>query len=566
MTPQWAAGIISFGCSLYSFVPYIRGIRAGNRPSPVSWIIWAWLCAALVSSGIAGGGRAVVALPVAELAGCTTVAVLAWRSARRRGVDLDDHLPRWLAVAELAGVAGALAWWPFTGPLTSVLLLIAVDFTAAVNTINDLRHDPSAESLASWWWYGTGEVFATLAAFGASWVFWASSLAGLAVAAATIITAWAGGVTAGLPPWLRGGFRWALRLEEPMTSPAAPLHEAVAAGTAFYGGTRIIEAPEAALGKLQRRLSFTLGQLPVTIGEGGIAHERSGLVFAPVEVCGQRYMISTGRTSGPPVMPGQVIQAVTGVCLFGVGSVTAKINGEPWEMMGSYPHLAAIPPGVIDSIEVDPAPHLSEYLTTAMLGGFLRALAALPQTGKIRVFVHVPAPEYRLYGLWLRQQGLMTGEAFTAYDAAVEDRRAAVTEAFTSHIGGNVEVIASSPLTYARWAGTASLTGDWSGPMSDGDPLWQVLAKLREDDSLTSLAHASYAYAYLAAADRADNEHATLLLVENPDELPIYPRSLDAAAAAGVGLNRAVGLYIHPPQVPTEVGPYLYDLPQLVRP
>ena len=352
-----------------------------------------------------------------------------------------------------------------------------------------------------------------------------------------------------------------------ITTPgSAPLHEAIAAGTAWYGGTRIIEARPGSLAKLSRRLAFVLGQLPVTIGENGIEHERSGLTFAPVEICGQTYMISTGRTSGPPIVAGQLIQAVTGICLFGVGSVTARIRGTEWEMMGSYPHLAATPPGVIDEIEVDPAPHLSEHLTTVMLGGFLRALAALPQTGKIRVFVHVPAPEYRLYGLWLRQRHLMTAEAFTAYDAAVEDRRKAVTEAFTSHLGDKVEIVCGSPLTWARWAGAASLTGDWSGAMSGGDPLWRVLAMVREGGSLQDLAHASYAYAYLAAALRADREHAALVLAENPDELPIYLRSLPAAEKAGVGLGRAVGFYIHPPQVPTECGPYLYDLPQLVRP
>ena len=561
MTLQWAAGLAAAGFSLSSFVPYIRGVLADKKPSPVSWLIWAALCASLTSAQIAGGGRAVVALPAAELAGCVTVAALAWRAARRRGTGLGEDIPRWVVVTELGGCAAALAWWPFAGPLASVLLLVAVDFTAAANTIWNLRSDPAAESLSSWWLYGTGEVLATVAAVGASWVFWASSLSGLAVAATIIAVAWYGGVTI-RPP---GRHRATAPVEETV-QPAAPLHQAVADGTAWYGGTRIIEASGKPLGRLQRRLGFICEKLPVTIGEGGIAHERSGLVFAPLEVCGQRYMVSTGYTGGPPVVPGELIQAVTGVCLFGVGAITALVDGEPWEMMGSYPHLAATPPGVIGSITVDPAPHLSEYLTTSMLGGFLRALAALPQTGKIRCFVHVPAAEYRLYGLWLRQQHLMTEDAFRAYDQAVEDRRAAVTEAFTSHIGDGVEVVAGSPLTYARWAGTVSLTGDWSGPMGDGDRLWQVLAKLREGDTLQDLAHCSYAYAYLAAAARADSEHAALLLVENPDELPIYPRSLPAAEAAGVGLNRAVGFYIHPPQVPVEPGPYPYDLPQLVRP
>jgi hypothetical protein len=202
VTFQWAAGITAAACSLYSILPYVRGILGGNRPSPVSWLIWAVLCGVLTASLIFAGGRATVALPATETAGAAVITVLAWRAARRRagGRALDaEHMPRGLAITVLAGAAAALAGWWFAGPVLAALLLIGVDLVGAAVTVNDLRHDPAAESLESWWWYGTGEIFATLAAAGAGWIFWVSSLSGVTVAAAIIATAWRGGVRARLP-------------------------------------------------------------------------------------------------------------------------------------------------------------------------------------------------------------------------------------------------------------------------------------------------------------------------------------------------------------------------------
>jgi hypothetical protein len=155
------------------------------------------LCAELTIALAFAGGRAPLALPASETAGCTLIAVLSWRAARRRaGRVLDaERIPRWLAVAVLAGAAAALAGWWFAGPVLAAVLLIGVDIAAAAVTVTDLWHDPEAESVPSWCWYGLGEVGATIAAFGAGWVFWVSSLSGLAVAVTVVGTARHGGVT-----------------------------------------------------------------------------------------------------------------------------------------------------------------------------------------------------------------------------------------------------------------------------------------------------------------------------------------------------------------------------------
>jgi hypothetical protein len=205
VTPQWASGIIAFGCSAYSFIPYWRGIASGvNKPSPLAWIIWSALCVELTAALAAAGGRAVLGLPIAETIGCTINAVLAWRAAKRRAVTgkaLDaETFSRRTAAILAAACALALAGWWFAGPVPAALLLIAVDFTAGGITVNDVRLDPAAEPLASWWWYGTGEVFSTAAAVGAGWVFWASSLSGLTVAVTIIAMAARGGVTVRTPP------------------------------------------------------------------------------------------------------------------------------------------------------------------------------------------------------------------------------------------------------------------------------------------------------------------------------------------------------------------------------
>jgi hypothetical protein len=208
VTWQWVAGAIAAGCSIYAYLPYIRGILAGKRPSPVSWAIWAGLCIELTVAMAFAGGRAQLALPLTEGIGSVVVAVLAWRAARRRARRplnagrmprwlaialraLDaEQMPRWLAVTLLAGAAVAMAGWWFAGPVTGAALLLGLDLGAGAVTVNDVWHDPESEPVPPWMWYGVGELASFGTAVGAGWVFWASPGTGLTVAVGVIVTAW----------------------------------------------------------------------------------------------------------------------------------------------------------------------------------------------------------------------------------------------------------------------------------------------------------------------------------------------------------------------------------------
>jgi hypothetical protein len=223
---HWIAGGIAAVCSLYSFRPYVLGIRRGKPVSPSSWVIWAVVATEITVALWFAGGRAQLGLPIAETAGCTLVAVMAWRAAKRRaGRALDgDKLPRRAVIALMAACGVALVgWWfadriagPAAGPILAACLLVGVDLTAGGITTRGLRTDPDDEPLSSWWWYGSGELASCGTAIGAGWVFWVSPLSGLAVATAIIATAWVGGVSvstqrfrgrhaaaaAALPTWL----------------------------------------------------------------------------------------------------------------------------------------------------------------------------------------------------------------------------------------------------------------------------------------------------------------------------------------------------------------------------
>jgi len=220
VTFQWWAGIASGVCAVWSVFPYIRGILAGNSPSPVSWIIWAPLCAVWTAAlwfdhrhaalGDPSGGRAALVLTAAETVGDGLIAVLAWRACRRRGERITLDMPRWQAALTLGGtfaamgvVSASVAGVLTVGPVAAVVLLIGVDLAAATVTVRTLRSDPRAESVPSWVWYGTGELLATAAAIGAGWVYWGTSIAGALGAGAIIFMAWrGGGVT--VPRWLPG--------------------------------------------------------------------------------------------------------------------------------------------------------------------------------------------------------------------------------------------------------------------------------------------------------------------------------------------------------------------------
>jgi len=213
VTWQWAAGAAAAGCDLYAIWPYVRELRTSQaRPSPVGWAIWAPLCAVwTVSLGLAGG-RAQLGLPATETVACTVIAVWAWRLARQRaGRPLDaEELPRWLSKVMLASTGVALAvvlasvaGLPLASPGAAVCLLVGVDLAAGAVVVNGLRSDPGRESVPSWWWYGAGEAFTLITAVGKGWVFWASPVSGLLIAAGIIGMAWRGGERISRPRFTR---------------------------------------------------------------------------------------------------------------------------------------------------------------------------------------------------------------------------------------------------------------------------------------------------------------------------------------------------------------------------
>jgi hypothetical protein len=234
----WAWGAASGAVTMWSFVPYVRGIRHNPsvRPSPLSWLIWAALYGLLTGSQYARGGRASLALAAAEAAGCSLIFVMAWRRAWaarpstwwRRGWQIlvasaGDAMPPPVTAALLAAVAAALAAWHFAGPALAIALAVAIDATAGAITARKVAAHPASEPLASWWWYGTGAALALPAASPPGGIMYASPAAGLAIATAVIASARLGHQR---PPTRQAGTRAA--------APAAEVTGATAATTSRH--------------------------------------------------------------------------------------------------------------------------------------------------------------------------------------------------------------------------------------------------------------------------------------------------------------------------------------------
>jgi len=203
VTFQLAAGVAAFACSMWSVPTAVRDIRTGKAtPSPVAWLIFGLECAAFVTTLRLAGGWAQLGLVAAETISCCLIAVLAWRAARRRHghAAAAEEAPVWVLVLTVAGVAVACAMVvagqaglvPVT-PVQATLVLIGVDLTGGVVALRGVARNPGNEPVLSWLRYGMGEVWATVAAIGSGWIFWATSLSGLAVAAAITGMAWRGG-------------------------------------------------------------------------------------------------------------------------------------------------------------------------------------------------------------------------------------------------------------------------------------------------------------------------------------------------------------------------------------
>jgi len=144
-------GVLSGVLGLSAFIPYVLAIlrKPGKiRPDRVSYLIWSGQYVVLFAAQFARGARSSLLLIGAVMIGCLVVSALSVPFGTGRMTRANALV--------VAGVAAALAAWYFTSsPSAAIVLMVAVDVTAAVLTAVKAYRLPGSEPLTAWLISGT---------------------------------------------------------------------------------------------------------------------------------------------------------------------------------------------------------------------------------------------------------------------------------------------------------------------------------------------------------------------------------------------------------------------------
>lgn len=140
---SWIAAI-AIGLTFYAYIPYLRGIFAGQtKPHLFTWLIWALITLiAFIIQLVEGGKAGSWPTAVAGLL-CILVAILALKYGSR-----DIRPSDWFfLVASLCGIP----LWMFTkDPTASALLITLVEISAAFPTLRKSWTAPGEEIMQTY--------------------------------------------------------------------------------------------------------------------------------------------------------------------------------------------------------------------------------------------------------------------------------------------------------------------------------------------------------------------------------------------------------------------------------
>ncbi len=145
-------GFIAGIVPLLGFIPYIvTTLRGKTQPNRASWMIWATFGIILVVSSYAEGASNTLWLLLSYAVCQSIIAII----SLKRGVGGWSQFDR--ACIAGAGVS-LIAWWWFKSPLLAIVIIVAIDASAALPTIRKAFYEPETEDLFSWlmfWTAGT---------------------------------------------------------------------------------------------------------------------------------------------------------------------------------------------------------------------------------------------------------------------------------------------------------------------------------------------------------------------------------------------------------------------------
>ncbi len=143
-------GIVAGLVASLAYIFYIIAILKGEtKPDKVTWWIWSFMGIVLGTSYYFSGASNTIWVPMAEVVGPLSIAILSFWYGEGGLADKMDLF------CLAGGITSIILWIVFKSPLIALITNIATDVFAAIPTIRKSYLRPQGEDLFAWLLTGT---------------------------------------------------------------------------------------------------------------------------------------------------------------------------------------------------------------------------------------------------------------------------------------------------------------------------------------------------------------------------------------------------------------------------
>lgn len=155
--------VLSLIVTIAAVIPYIRDILKGStKPNIASWITWTLLFIVATIAEIAAHEYRTALFTASITIETALVVILGFKYGYAKYTKFD-------AACQIGALSGFLVWWLFNNPLAAVILVVVIDFIAALPTIEHSWFNPNEETWITFAFSGLGGFLALLAITSYNW-------------------------------------------------------------------------------------------------------------------------------------------------------------------------------------------------------------------------------------------------------------------------------------------------------------------------------------------------------------------------------------------------------------
>lgn len=155
--------VLSAIITIGAVVPYLHDILRGTtKPNIASWITWTLLFVVATIAEFAAGEFRTAFFTASISAETALVVVLGLKYGYAKYTKFD-------AACQIGAFLGFILWWLFNNPLAAIILVVVIDFIAALPTLEHSWFSPKEETWITFSLSGLGGFVALFALTSYNW-------------------------------------------------------------------------------------------------------------------------------------------------------------------------------------------------------------------------------------------------------------------------------------------------------------------------------------------------------------------------------------------------------------